>query len=219
MRQQLGASRVAVTSDDSESGRRLAALISGALEAEGAELILRDELERGAETARPLAERLAAAAPEAIFFGGEYPEAAALRRELGRAFAFVSDDGVLTPKFVEAAGREAAEGAYVIYPGAEPSEALLDGFRSEFGVDPGAFASEAFAATRLLGQGIESAGTNRDAVSAFLRSFSGEVGGRRIEFTTAGENAVQTFFVYEVVEGTWRQRRELTTTGEEPILN
>jgi branched-chain amino acid transport system substrate-binding protein len=214
MRNDLGTRRVAVVSDNSQSGRRVAALVAAALPAAGVEVVLGAEVERGVSSVAVTVDAIASAGSDGVFFGGEYAEAALLRRGLvdrDSAIEFVSDDGVLTPSFVESAGA-AAEGTWVTFPGAGKEvagEPFVSEFPRRYRHEPGAFAVEAYQAASLLVGAAGEAGAERAAVTEYMRAYDGVTAGRKIAFTAEGENRYQTFFAYQVVGGTWRQRHEL----------
>jgi branched-chain amino acid transport system substrate-binding protein len=227
---ELGARRPAIVSEQTESGRRLAGLVAGAFADRGESVVTSLEFERGGEGLETLAGSLVTAGADAVFFAGEYRDAAIIRRGLydagASAVAFVSDDGVRTPAFIETAGREAAEGALVAVPSAPVASAgrLSADYAASYGGEPVVFAPEAYQATSLLAEKIRQVGADRAAVSEALRSFDGTVAGRRIGFTSTGENRHPALFTYRVVDGAWvpwhevtneRRQRDQTTRGPE----
>jgi branched-chain amino acid transport system substrate-binding protein len=214
MRDELGVERAAVVRDGSDSGRRLAELLAGALAEAGVEVVHRGDLERDDDSYLAAAEAVAASGADGVYFAGEAREAALLRRELagrGAAAAFVSDDGVLTPAFVELAGA-AAEGALVTFPGAEAERALprlVRDYRAEHGAAPAAFAVEAYEAAALVAGALAAGAGDRAAVCERLRDGP-------VAFDEHGERVPQRFYAYEVADGAWRLRGPLTAPAPIP---
>lgn len=211
----LGAHRPALVNERTESGRRLSGLVTDALVDRGETVVAALEFERGGEGLQKLAGSLVEAGADAVFFAGEYGDAAIIRRALYDAgagsVAFVSDDGVRTPAFIEAAGRAAAEGTLVAVPSAPVASAgrLAADYEACYRSEPVVFASEAYQATLLLVETIRTVGADRETVVEALRAFDGVIAGRRIAFTVSGENRHPALFTYRVVNGAWVPWREL----------
>ena len=220
MRDELGVEQAAVVSDESESGRRLAGLLDTALVETGVAVVHRSEVRRHDDSYREAGRAVASSGADGLYFAGEYREAALLRRELaenGSPVAFVSDDGVLTPKFVEAAG-PAAEGCFVTFPGADAETVPRLGrdFKRLHGRPPAAFATEAYQAATLVACALAEGGTARGDVHEYLAAFAGDVAGRRLTFDADGECVPQIFYAYEVADGAWTLRRPLTAPALRP---
>lgn len=121
--QTLKKRRVAVVDDKTIYGRGLSAQFSKTFKELGGTVAGTDGVAVGAKDFSVASARIKAAKPDAVFFGGLYPEAGGLLKRLradGVAEPFVSGDGAKTPSLFKAAGA-AADGAYLTFAG-EPIE-------------------------------------------------------------------------------------------------
>jgi branched-chain amino acid transport system substrate-binding protein len=116
---QLKPRRVAVVHDETEYGRGLAETFIGALTKRPPKrVVLTEILSQGDKIFSLQVAQLKAAAPDVVYFGGIFREAAYLVRQMRQAgirATFVSCDAVLDPEFVKLAGEEAATGAYLTF--------------------------------------------------------------------------------------------------------
>lgn len=116
----LGAKRIAVIHDKDTYGRGLADATRDAVKKLGVEVVLFDGVNRGERDYNALVTRIRAANVDAVFFGGLHSEAGTLvrqMREQGMTQPFVSDDGIVDPAFVTAAGgAQYAKGVYMTFP-------------------------------------------------------------------------------------------------------
>jgi branched-chain amino acid transport system substrate-binding protein len=146
--------------------------------------------------------------PELIFFGGIYPEAGLLvkqSRELGLTSGFMSGDGTIDPKFIEIAGNEAAEGAYLTFspdPINIPSaKEFIIKYQSKIG-EIGPYSVYAYDAMNILLTAIGEAGsTEGKAVIDKLHSveFNGALG--RISFDSKGDVIEAPYVVWITKNG------------------
>jgi len=114
----LRARRVAVVHDRTEYGRTLAEALIRAVERAGRRVVCAEEIAQGDKEFGPLASRLKALEPDAIYFGGIFREGGYLIRQIrqaGLVAAFVSGDGVLDPEFVKIASEDAVTGVYLTF--------------------------------------------------------------------------------------------------------
>jgi branched-chain amino acid transport system substrate-binding protein len=149
-----------------------------------------------------------AKSPELIYFGGIYPEAGLLVRqakEIGLNVPFMSGDGSIDPKFIEIAGKEAAEGTYLTF-GPDPkniptAKYFIEKYSSKFG-EIGPYSIYAYEATNILLKAIKEAGTEEGkAIIEKLHSmeFEGSLG--KIKFTEKGDVAVAPYVVWVTKNG------------------
>jgi branched-chain amino acid transport system substrate-binding protein len=215
----LGATRPGLLYEETETGNRVAAHVHEALSKRHEPEIPRRTFSRGeCDEGDILA--LLDAEVDAVFFVGEHEDAAtaAISVRHDRApVPFLTDDGARTAAFIERAG-PSAEGTIAVVPAAPLP--LTPGFEQEFGArcgSPVVFAAEAFQAASLLVSLITELGADRAAITAALRQFDGNVAGRQVAFTHAGENRYPHFHAYRVSEGAWIPWRELP--GELHVSN
>ncbi|MBI4823854.1 MAG: branched-chain amino acid ABC transporter substrate-binding protein [Nitrospirae bacterium] len=132
--------------------------------------------------------------PELIYFGGIYPEAGLLvrqARELGIETPFMSGDGTIDKKFVEIAGKDAAEGTFLTFspdPKNIPTaKTFMQTYKMRFG-DIGPYSIYAYDAINILLTAIKEANTiDTKAVIEKLHSLEFEGGLGRIKFDEKGD--------------------------------
>ena len=202
----LGSIRPAVASERSQSAQRAAGRVADALEQQGTRPHVAPVVDRGTDEVGVVAAAIKAADSDSTFYAGEYREASLLHRELadgGYSGTFVADEGALTREFVAACAPGHAEGVFSVGPGS-PSAALshVDGLALDS--IHVAFIAEGYQCGGLLSEAIRAVGTDRSAVTAYLRTFDGRVAGRPIRFSATGENTHETFYIYRVQSGEWK---------------
>jgi len=138
----LGCKKVAVVHDNTTYAKGLADWTKKYLEDEGATVVFFDAVTPGERDYTAILTRLKAAAPEAWYYTGYYPEAALLVRQahdVGLKAQFVAGNAVNNPEFVTLAGVEYAKGAIVTteplpsdlnYPEATK---FLDDYKAKYG--------------------------------------------------------------------------------------
>lgn len=214
----LGAENVAVIDDSSEYGKGLADIVESSLEEAGAEVVFRQGVEAGQQDYSAIVGQVAQSGADAVFYGGYFSDAGLIRKQLvdngAGDITFVSDDGAFDGGFIEVAGAEAAEGASVTFPGADPLSApqeFLDAYAEICdGASPGAFSIEAYQNTLIVGEALKEGITDREGLRQFLDDFDQEVFGKQITFTDEGDIAAQTFFIYTVEDGEFVQKEEVS---------
>jgi branched-chain amino acid transport system substrate-binding protein len=140
----LGKTKVAILHDGTPYGQGIAEVVRDNVTAGGGEVVAFEALTPGETDYSAVLNKIAAASPEAVFFGGYQPEAAVLANQKAAAnlgeVPFVSGDGVAGSDFLNAAG-DNAEGYYVTN-GAPPAEsdarAAFDAaYLAEYGTEAG----------------------------------------------------------------------------------
>jgi branched-chain amino acid transport system substrate-binding protein len=119
VRHRLHKKRLAVAHDGTLYGRGLAEAFTRAFKRLGGKIAAEAVVTVGARDQRAPLLRLKAGDPDGIFFGGSYPEAGLLLKEmrrLGMRIAFCSGDGAITPNLFDVAG-DSADGAYITTAG------------------------------------------------------------------------------------------------------
>jgi branched-chain amino acid transport system substrate-binding protein len=160
---------------------------------------------------------IAAARPDAVFYGGEYPEGGPLSRALagvGLDVPMMGGDGVVNPGYVDAGGREGDLGTSV----GPPPGTLLSarGFvesyrRARYPESFGSYGASTFDAadvlvdsvTRALGRDGTWSPARRPAMVRAVRSYSGDGATGPIAFDRYGDVRTDAVTVFRVQAGRW----------------
>lgn len=109
--------------------------------------------------------RMGALNPDLIYYGGMYPQAGLLRRQmrqLGIKAEFMGGDGAYDQEFIKIAGPENAEGAYVTFAADQSriptAKAILEKYMARYG-EPGPHSLYAYAALTIALQALQKAGS------------------------------------------------------------
>jgi branched-chain amino acid transport system substrate-binding protein len=152
---------------------------------------------------------VAAAQPDAIFFGGYYAAAGLLTKQLrdaGVTGTVVFGDGVLDPGYIEAAGAAAAEGAIITCPCA-PIDQIEGGadfaaaYSDAFGQDAGTYSAEAYDAAGFFLAGIAAGAQDRDALNTYVSTESFQGITKVLKFNEVGEVADLAIYASTVQDG------------------
>jgi branched-chain amino acid transport system substrate-binding protein len=222
LREQLKLERVAIIHDGSPYGEGLVNAMAAAFEEMGGKVVAREAVNVGDTDMRPLLERIKAANPQAIYFGGFVAEGAYLaaqRLDVGMAdVIFMGADGILAADFIKAAGK-GAEGVYA--SAANPAEAgpgmadFLKAYQDKYGEKPPApFHAHAYDAAMVIMNAIEKVAKvdpqgnlhiGRKALNEAIRNtknYQGLTG--IITCDENGDCGTGTVAVSQVVNGEWQ---------------
>lgn len=208
--------RVAVVSDGKTYGEGIAGEFAKQLVTEGGQVVARVTLPPGTAP-DAAASTVAAAQPDAVFYGGEYPDGGPLSRALagaGLEIPMMGGDGVVNPGYVAAGGRDGDLGTSVgpppeTLPGARAFVAAYEraGYAESLG-SYGAFTFDAAdvlvdSVVRTLGEDGTWSTAQRPAMIRSVQSHSGEGVTGPISFDRYGDVTTDTVTVYRVEGGRW----------------
>ena len=205
----LKARTVSIVHDNSEYGKALAVITESALRERGAatqiEVIDPKALDYSAAVNIVKARR-----PAAVFYGGYYPEAGRLVKQLrdaGVTAPFVAGDASKDPGIAAGAGK-AAEGVVVTCACTDPahqpdpaSQAFAKTYQDRFGRPPQLYSAEFYDGARLLIDAIRRGARTRDAALANLKSTTVEGVTKKFSFQPDGEVGTGAVYVYEFRDG------------------
>lgn len=208
--------RVAVVSDGKTYGEGIADEFAKQLATEGGQVVARVTAAPGTGRAAAVS-RVAEARPEAVFYGGEYPEGGPLSAALaaaGLSVPVVGGDGIVNPGYVTAGGREGDLGTSV----GPPPETLpaAQGFveayrRAGYPDSIGSYGASTFDATnvlvdatvRALGEDGDWSPALRPDVVRSVQGFDGDGITGRLSFDRFGDVSTDAVTVYRVQGGRW----------------
>lgn len=211
-----GVERVSVVSDGRTYGEGIATEFAKQFATRGGQVVSRTVVAPGAPRDAAL-EAVGRARPDAVFYGGDYPDAGPLSRDLAAAGVTVpvmGGDGMVNPGYITAGGREGDLGTSV---GAPPetlpsARAFLEayaraGYPESFGAY-GAFSYDAAdvlvsAVTTALGPDGTWSPDRRAGVVSAIQSYAGDGATGPIAFDRFGDVVTASVTVYRVVGGRW----------------
>jgi branched-chain amino acid transport system substrate-binding protein len=159
------------------------------------------------------ADKIVAAAPDALFYSGYYAEFGLLVKALkGKGFKGIlaSGDGSNDDKFISGAGAANAEGVYLTCPcgdaNTDPKAAsFLASFKkANADTKPGTYSSEAYDATNAIIsvlKGLGNDATDRKKVADAFKTVNFKGITKTIAFTPTGEVMDKGVFIYQVKAG------------------
>jgi branched-chain amino acid transport system substrate-binding protein len=209
----VGARRVAVIYNDDPYGQGLGQLITNELQALGAEVVL--DLQVGVEQSTFAEEipQIAAAQPDAIFYGGYEVEAPYLRLELAEAgldVPFLASDGAFLAATIDEAG-SAAEGMYVSAFGPRPKAAVDETWIKEYQAiefrNPDTYSINGYSALEVLAEGVKAADSFDAAqVANAIRGLAEvQTPMGNLSYGSEGDLTDQKIYIFQVQDGDWVQ--------------
>jgi branched-chain amino acid transport system substrate-binding protein len=209
----LGARRVAVIYNDDPYGQGLGRLIGDELQSLGAEVVVDLQVAVEQSTFATEIPQIAAAQPDAVFYGGYEVEAPYLRLELveaGLDVPFLASDGAFLAATIDEAGR-AAEGIYVSAFGPSPKTAVDQTWIREYQAveyrNPDTYSINGYSALKVLAEGVAQAdGFDADKVASAIRGLTGvETPMGNLSYDTEGDLEEQRIYIFQVQDGDWVQ--------------
>ncbi|MBP2702267.1 branched-chain amino acid ABC transporter substrate-binding protein [Microbispora sp. RL4-1S] len=205
------AKNVFVVDDKSEYGKGLGDAVRGELKTKGA-TVTDDSLDPNATDYSSTVNKVAAAKPDALFFGGYYAAAGKLLKQLrdkGVTAKFFSADGSLDKGLIEGAGEQQAEGALIGCPCRIPTagetdanvKKFADDYKAKFGADPLIYATEGYDAMTAFLKAIQSGATTSDAINEAVGKSDFDGISKHIKFDPNGEPAAKSIYIYQVKAG------------------
>lgn len=207
--------------DKSEYGTGLSTVIEQQLKANGTKVV-HDGIPKTTNYTGE-ADKIIAAKPDALYYSGYYSQFGLLVKALrGKGFkgVIMSGDGSNDDKFIDAAGKDNAEGVLLSCPcgdaNVDPNaKDFLASFKAvNNGAKPGTYSPEAYDATNAILsvlKGLGNDATDRAKVAAAFKSVNFKGITKTIAFTPTGEVTAKIVFIYKVTGGS---RGVLGTTAD-----
>ncbi|MEU4534857.1 branched-chain amino acid ABC transporter substrate-binding protein [Streptosporangium sp. NPDC023825] len=177
-----GSKSVALMHDNTSYSKDIALRTQALLEApDGAEAAITEavtpkESDYSANITNVLAKK-----PDFVYWTGYFQEGGLIARQLRQAGykgSIMVGDGSVSPKLIEIAGDEAAEGLYATMTQTpdtlEGAEGWIEAYKKKYSSEPGPYSNQAYDAVRLAAEAITKAGaTDGDKVIAALEAIDG----------------------------------------------
>ncbi|MFJ2029498.1 branched-chain amino acid ABC transporter substrate-binding protein [Streptosporangium sp. NPDC087985] len=206
------AKNVFVIDDKSEYGKPLADAVRTQLATKGAS-VTDDSLDPAESDFSSVVNKVAAAKPDAIFFGGYYAAAGNLLKQLRdkgvKDTKFLSGDGSLDKGLITGAGAENAEGALVGCPcyiaTADVTDAKVKGFaeayKAAYSADPAIYAAEGYDAASVFVEAIKAGNTTADKINEFISTVDISGVSKEVKFAPNGEVEAKDIYIYQIKGG------------------
>jgi branched-chain amino acid transport system substrate-binding protein len=202
--------RVAILHDKTTYGQGLASEVKKNLV--GVEVVSYSGITQGDKDFRGVLTSLKEKKPDALFFGGIYPEGGMLAKqakELGLTAPLVSGDGMYDLEFVNIAGA-AADGAYLTFtsdPAKLPSaQGFLTRYAAKYGKELAPFALYAYDAANMLLTAISKAKSHDGrAIAEVLRTMKYDGASGHLEFDARGDVKEAPYVVWVTKGGKFEE--------------
>ncbi|WP_436756821.1 branched-chain amino acid ABC transporter substrate-binding protein [Streptosporangium sp. V21-05] len=207
----VGAKKVFVIDDKSEYGKPLADAVKAQLETKGVTPTT-DSLDPAESDFSSVVNKVAAAKPEAIFFGGYYAAGGNLLKQLrdkGVTAKFLSGDGSLDKGLIDGAGADNAEGAlvgcpcYIATPDVTDAKVkgFADAYKAAYSADPAIYAAEGYDAATVFVDAIKAGNVTPDKINEFIATVDLAGVSKQVKFEANGEVAAKDIYIYQVKDG------------------
>ncbi|WP_344967470.1 branched-chain amino acid ABC transporter substrate-binding protein [Streptosporangium fragile] len=208
----LAAKKVFVIDDKSEYGKPLADAVRTTLQGKGVTLE-NDSLDPTESDFSSVVNKVAAAKPDAVFFGGYYAAGGNLLKQLRdkgvKDAKFLSGDGSLDKGLIDGAGAANAEGAlvgcpcYIATPDVTDAKvkSFADSYKAAFNADPAIYAAEGYDAATVFVEAIKAGNTTPDKINQFIGTVDLAGVSKQVKFEANGEVAAKDIYIYQVKNG------------------
>jgi branched-chain amino acid transport system substrate-binding protein len=206
MTRALGTKKAFVIHDNQEYSKGVADVAAKALTDSGV-TIETDVIDPQGSDYASTVNKVKAAAPEAIFYGGYYAQAGRLLKQLrdgGVEATFLSGDGSLDAGLAKGAGGNNADGAIVSCPclidptgeAGPASKKLAEAYKAKYNADPAIYAGEGYDAATAFIEAIKAGKTDTASINEYLKTIDVPGVTKQIKFAENGEPTVSDVYVY-----------------------
>ena len=214
----LGMKKVATVHDKKTYGQGLVDAFSGEFEKLGGEIVAAETINPDDAAYSAVVSKIAPLGAEAVYYGGEYPQAGPLSQQMksgGLDVPLMGGDGIYADSYLKQAGK-AGTGDLATSVGAptedlESAQAFVDAYAAEeYDEEYGAYGAYAYDAATAVIEGLKTSLPDaEDAKSARPGtieaiggvSFDGATG--PVGFDEYGDAVTRVLTVYEVKDGAW----------------
>jgi branched-chain amino acid transport system substrate-binding protein len=200
----LKTKKLFVMDDASPYGKGLADIVKGKV---GAAVVGTDEVQTGQTDFSASVTKVTASGADTLFYGGYYPEAGPLIKQLrngGWKGTLVVGDGVKDPSYIKGAGKAAADGTIMTCPCIPPNlapKSFFTAYQAKFHVAPGTYGPEAYDAANVFLSGIKSGVKTRPDMLKYIQSYNAKGISKQVSFTSTGETKDVHIYAYKVANG------------------
>jgi branched-chain amino acid transport system substrate-binding protein len=211
----LGKKTIAIVHDKKAYGQGLAQAFAKEAAKDGAKVLKTETINPGDKDFSAVITKLKAQKPDFLFYGGEYPEASLLTKQMkaaGLKIPLMGGDGVQADDFIKIGGA-AAEGDYATALGAPPeslasAKQFLTDYAAQKYADPiGPYGAYAYDAANIIIQALKTAASGksgqalRDAVTAAVQNTNTTGATGALSFDKFGDTNSKVLTAYTVKGG------------------
>ncbi|WP_244162632.1 branched-chain amino acid ABC transporter substrate-binding protein [Amycolatopsis regifaucium] len=168
----------------------------------------RDKFAKDASDYSSTVQKVKAANPDIILFGGYYAQGGRLLKQLrdgGVTATFATGDGSLDAQLISGAGAAAAEKAVVGCPCNIPDAGSTDEFstkyKAAFNVDPAIYSSEGYDAATAIINAVKAGANTSEKINEALKTVDFKGASKQIKFKENGEPSTDAINIYQVTGG------------------
>jgi branched-chain amino acid transport system substrate-binding protein len=202
----LGAKKVFVIHDNQEYSKGIADVVTKTLKGD-AVTIQSDVIDPQGSDYASTVNKVKAAAPDAIFYGGYYAQAGRLLKQLrdgGVKAQFLSGDGSLDAGLAKGAGGNNADGAVVSCPclidptgkASPASKKLADAYKAKYNAPTAIYVGEGYDAATAFIEAIKNGSTDTESINKYLATIDIPGVTKQIKFAPNGEPTSGEVYVY-----------------------
>jgi branched-chain amino acid transport system substrate-binding protein len=218
-----GKKNIAIVTDGLTYGEGLADTFTGEAKKKGAKIVTRQKVgEKDTDFSGVIA-AIKPFKPDAVYFGGQYPQAGPFSKQLAGAglnVPVMGGDGIFDPNYIKLGGRDGDLATSVGAPTEEldSAKAFVDaykkgGYKEDFSAY-GAFSYDAanaiITALSKTTNGKEWSDSMRADLVSNVQSYSGDGATGKVGFDQYGDSTNKVLTVYQVAGGAWKS----VQTGE-----
>lgn len=197
-----------VVHDNQDYSKGIADIVTKTLTSKGAK-VGNDVIDpKGADYASTV-NKIKAAKPDTVFYGGYYAQAGRLLkqlREAGVKAKFVSGDGSVDPGLIKGAGAANAKGTLLGCPclidptgKANPaSKKFSEAYKAKFNADTAIYSVEGYDAANMFVAAVKAGNTTAESINKFLSTAEEQGVGKSMKFGPNGEVTATDVYMYEV---------------------
>jgi branched-chain amino acid transport system substrate-binding protein len=206
MTRALGTKTVFVIHDNQEYSKGVADVVNETLKGGGV-TTQSDVIDPQGSDYASTVNKVKAAAPDAIFYGGYYAQAGRLLKQLrdgGVEARFLSGDGSLDAGLAKGAGGSNADGAIVSCPclidptgkAGPASKKLADAYKARFNSETAIYSGEGYDAATAFIEAVKAGKTDTQSINEYLKTIDVPGVTKQIKFAENGEPVSSDVYVY-----------------------
>ncbi|MET8757277.1 branched-chain amino acid ABC transporter substrate-binding protein [Lentzea sp. NPDC004782] len=224
--EKAGKKKIAIITDGKTYGEGLAAELSKQVAKKGGTIVGSEKVGEKDTDFSGVVSKIKALSPEAVYYGGEFPAAGPLSKQMASAglnVPLMGGDGIFDQKFIDLGGKEGDLATSVGAPveSLATAKAFVDAYKAKYGKEDyaayGAFSYDA--ANAIIGalattlNGGDWSDSKRDDMLTNLGKYSGSGATGEVKFDQYGDSTNKVLTVYSVTSGKWKDVQTGTFTG------